>query len=68
MDVIFREDNMHFSMFSLEDVVKVYDQNICDMDHSYQNLDLVGDTLHNDIINVEVDVLEPSSQNMDLSS
>lgn len=43
-------------------MVELYDQNICDMDHSYQNFNLGSDTLHNDIINVEVDVLKLSSQ------
>ena len=51
-----------------EDVVEVSDQNVGDLDPSGQNLDVSGDTLHNDTIGVEVDELESNGQNLDLSS
>lgn len=43
-----------------EDIVEVFNQNVGDMDPNGQNLDVSGDTLHNDTISVEVDELESS--------
>lgn len=84
MGVVFYEDSIYFSkskfqrkyldeiktlVYNLnENVVKVSNQNVSDLDPSGQNLDLSGDTLHNDTINIEVDEMEPSGSKCECES
>ena len=50
-------------MYNLtNDVIEVFDQNVGDLNPSGQNMDVSGDTIHNDKLIVEVDELEPSDE------